>query len=192
VPPAFDVIVERLTATSLARRYATADDAAADLRRLRVPAARTTPMAVVTSPLPVSSSRRRSNTGWIMALALVLIVAIGVLVAWLVTRDDGSTEKVNVPAVVGQPVLAAQRAIEQAGLRASTVNQANPTIAPGLVFDQSPPGASLAKKGSEVQLSVSTGPPPTSTTTTTSTSTTSSTTTTSTTSSTTTTTITTP
>ena len=80
VPPAFDVIVERLTASNLARRYATADEAAADLRRLREPAAATTRMPIVATALPVSSAPRRSNTGWIVAVALVLLVTIGILV----------------------------------------------------------------------------------------------------------------
>jgi beta-lactam-binding protein with PASTA domain len=73
--------------------------------------------------------------------------------------------------LVGQPVLAAQSALQNAGFRASTVNQANATIEPGIVFDQTPPGKSLAKKGSEVKRSVSSGPPPTTSTSTTSTTT---------------------
>ncbi len=182
VPPAFDAIIERLTSPNVARRYHTAEEAAADLERLSAPTARTATLPVVVSTataLPVEPARK-SNAGWIAAV-VILLLAILALVIWLLVRDDGNKEKVTVPAVVGQPVLQAQSALDAAGFRASTVNQANPTIEPGIVFAQSPPGQSLAKKGSEVKLSVSTGPPPTSTTTTTSTSTTTTSTTTSTT-----------
>jgi serine/threonine protein kinase len=173
VPPAFDTIIERLTARSPARRYRSADEAAADLRRIRQPADRTAPAVVVAaSPLGTAPPSRSSNAGWIAA-AVILVLALAAVVTWLLVRDsDTPAEEATVPAVVGQPVLAAQRTLEDAGFRATTVNQANPTIAPGVVFDQSPPGASLAAKGSVVELTVSTGPPPTSSTSTTSTTTT--------------------
>src|SRR6476646_5288099 len=54
VPPAFDAIVERLISPNVARRYHTAEEAAADLERLRAPAARTAalPVVVQTTTLP--------------------------------------------------------------------------------------------------------------------------------------------
>ncbi len=142
VPPAFDAIVERLISPNVARRYHSAEEAAADLERLRAPAARTAALPIVAATTSVESRElvpeKKSNAGWIAAL-VVLLLAIAALVIWLVVRDDGKTEKVAVPAVVGQPVLQAQQTLDAAGFRASTVNQANPTIEPGGVFAQSPP-----------------------------------------------------
>ena len=65
VPPAFDAIVERLISPNVARRYHSAEEAAADLERLRAPVARTAALPIVAATTSVesrSSCRRRSRT----------------------------------------------------------------------------------------------------------------------------------
>ena len=180
VPPAFDAIVERLTSPNTARRYHSADEVAADLDRLREPVAPTRPLPTIVASQTTTAQtlpEKKSNAGWIAAIVILVLAIIGVG-AWLLLRnDDSNKEKVTVPSVVGQPVLAAQAAIEAAGLQSTTVNQVSDTVEAGKVFDQSPPGASLAKKGTVIRLSVSTGPPPTTSTSTSSTTTTTTTTT---------------
>ena len=186
MPPALDGIIERLLETEPSRRYASGGDVAADLQRLSATLAvpvigATAPVAVTTVPeaktsiLPAAAAepeKKSSKTGWIVGALVVLGLVVAGLVVWAVSRDD-NTEKarVDVPAVVGQPVTAAQAAITAAGLSPTTVNEPNDQFAADLVFSQSPAAGAKAPKGSVVVLKVSTGP---TTTTTTSTSTTTS------------------
>jgi serine/threonine-protein kinase len=196
LPPAFDAIVGRLLERDPQHRYPSAADVARDLARLRetmlVPAAAPTRQMAVAAPvtataLPTEPPSKRSATPWIVAAIVVLLLAVGALVVWAVTRDDDSkAEQVLVPAVVGQRVADASAALEDAGLSPSTVNEPNDEFALGLVFSQAPAAATKVRKGSVVVLKVSAGPT-TTTTSSTSTTTTSTTTTTTTTSTTTTT-----
>ena len=193
VPPALDGIIERLLETDPARRYSSGADVAADLHRLSatlaVPVvAAPAPVVVTTVPeaktsilpaVPAPEPEKSSKTGWIIGALVVIGLVVAGLVFWAVTQDSNDKKvQVDVPAVVGQPVGAAQAAIRSAGLSPSTVNEPNDQFAANLVFDQSPNAAAKAAKGSVVVLKVSTGA---TTTTTSSTSTTSTTTTTTTT-----------
>lgn len=208
VPPALDSIVERLLEIDPNRRYGSAAEAAADLRRLGAtlaapPVTATAPVVVATvpeaptsilptTPAAVPEPEEKSRTGWIVASLIVLALVVAGVIAWLVLKDDDSQKaRVAVPAVVGQPVGAASAAITAAGLSPSTVNEPSDQFAENLVFEQSPAANTKAPKDSVVVLKVSTGPTTTTTssTSTTSTSTSTTTTTTSTTTSTTTTTV---
>ena len=76
VPPAFDAIVERLISPNVARRYHTAEEAAADLERLRAPVARDRGAPDRGRRRPRWSPgelvpEKKSNAGWIAALVIL-------------------------------------------------------------------------------------------------------------------------
>lgn len=203
IPPAFDAIVERLLDRDPARRYPTGAEVASELLRLgetiQVPlTTATTQMPIVPAPVPppvipspaapTEERKGRSATGWIIAAIIILVLAVGGLVAWAVTQNDkGKADQVVVPAVVGLKLAQAQADVTAAGLTPTTVNEPNNEFGPGLVFAQAPRPTTTAAKGSVVILKVSAGPTTTTSSSTSSTSTSTSTTTTTSTSTTTTT-----
>jgi beta-lactam-binding protein with PASTA domain len=70
----------------------------------------------------------------------------------------GCPRTLNVPAVVGQPLAAAQAAIVGAGLVVGTISeQASDTVAAGVVISQTPAAGAQVSAGSAVNLIVSTG-----------------------------------
>jgi len=142
--------------------------------------------APVAAPLPPPEEKKRSATGWIIAAIIVLVLAVGGLIAWAVTQnDDSKAELAEVPAVVGARAADASATLKESGFSSTTVNEPNDQFGVGLVFEQAPLAGTQARKGSVVVLKVSSGPTTTTTsstsTTTTSTTTTSTTTTTTTT-----------
>jgi eukaryotic-like serine/threonine-protein kinase len=97
--------------------------------------------------------RRR---GW-LALALAAL-AIAALVVWLASVGGGSSARVRVPRVIGQPAPAARRVLAAAGLRVRSRLVGAPGATPGDVTGQAPaPGAS-AQRGRHVVLSVAEQP----------------------------------
>lgn len=213
VPPALDAVIAKLLEPSPAARYASSEEALADLRRVAVFAEPVTAVVTTTgtatavqavaptatlpqadeawaAPPPASPPKQRNTAIWVAVAVLVL--AVGALAWWVfASRNEAEKSKVEVPAVVGQQRVAAEAAITAAGLSPSVSEVANADFGAGLVFDQSPKAGTELAKGDVVVLKVSTGPEPTTTTsapaTTTTTTTTTSTTTTSTTTTTTTT-----
>lgn len=204
IPPGFDAIVDRLLERDPQRRYSNGGDVAADLIRLgetaqvplvdptvALPTVAAAPAPPVTRVAP--PPEKKSATGWIVAAIIVLVLAIGGLVAYVLTQsDDNKAQLVDVPAVVGMRAAQASDTLHNQGLSPSTQNEANDEFGEGIVFAQAPTAGSQARKNSVVVIKVSTGPTTTTTSSTSSTSTSSSTSTTTTTSSTTTTTTTLP
>jgi beta-lactam-binding protein with PASTA domain len=69
-----------------------------------------------------------------------------------------AVSKVAVPAVAGQPLAAAQKALGDAGLKAGAVTEVvNPAVAPGSVIGSEPPAGSQLRRGETVSLQVSKG-----------------------------------
>jgi len=133
-----------------------------------------------TAPPEVPPER---NLGWgmLLALGVLALVAIGILIAWLVTRPDHRTgattvvvttspssapttrstrPKVSVPIavpdVLGQSQAPAERALRAAGLKvtAATVPSHEPR---GIVTAQHPAATSRIARGSHVRINVSAG-----------------------------------
>ena len=139
-------------------------------------------MAASPVSAPPPEKERKSATGWIVAAIVILALAVGGVVAWMVLQDDKDAgEDAIVPAVVNLPLERAQADVQAAGLDSSTVNENNETYPPGVVFSQAPQPTTSVRKGSVVVLKVSAGPTTTTSTSTTTASTTTSSTTTSTT-----------
>jgi beta-lactam-binding protein with PASTA domain len=140
---------------------------------------------------------RRIGAGMALAIGAILLVALGILIAWLLTHrssDKGSvttvvlrtqstpatTSRVTTPSVVakiampdvrGRSLADARSALSAAGLK-TAVTQVTSTKPAGTVVDEAPkPGAKLPK-GSTVTLSVAHAPTATGPTTTATTATT--------------------
>ncbi len=97
---------------------------------------------------------RRPLWPWLVLL-LVLLVAGGGVAAYLLLRPA----KVVVPPVVGEPFSAAQATLQNDGFTVSQLQVTNSKRA-GTVIAQSPLAGNKEKQGSNVSLTVSSGPGP--------------------------------
>jgi beta-lactam-binding protein with PASTA domain len=118
---------------------------------------------------------RRVGAGMLLALAVLALVAIGILVAWLLTNGNDSTAAtttvivttargttasphVAVPRLIGLKEQAAVLRLGQVGLRPKEVFR--PTKKPkGLVVAQKPKEATSLARGAQVTLVVDSGAP---------------------------------
>jgi serine/threonine-protein kinase len=95
---------------------------------------------------------RRPLWPWLVALLVLLLIGGGVA-AYLALRPV----KQVVPAVVGESFTTAQTQLQNAGFTVSQINVTNPKTA-GTVIGQNPLAGAKAKEGSNVSLTVSSGP----------------------------------
>ncbi|MBV9801872.1 MAG: Stk1 family PASTA domain-containing Ser/Thr kinase [Solirubrobacterales bacterium] len=107
-----------------------------------------------TGPVPPyeEPERRRPLWPWLVLL-LVLLLAGGGVAAYLLTRPV----KQDVPAVVGEPFTTAQAQLQNDGFTVSQIQVTNAKTA-GTVIGQNPLSGVKAKEGSNVSLTVSSGP----------------------------------
>src|ERR1700712_715484 len=96
------------------------------------------------------SNFKRYLPWYLMGLLLVLL--IGGLVIWYVTRSDSKT----VPTVIGQKLDNAVSTLQDDGFKVS-IERAPNARAAGIVFSQNPGAGTNTDKGSTVRLSVSSG-----------------------------------
>ena len=135
---------------------ATAETQVIGSLRSRPPGAVAIPDNVAT--LAARTSKRRGR-GWIVAGAIVALVALAATVGWYFGVGPGS--QVAIPDnLAGMSVEEASAALDKVGLVVDPTNGEidSPTIAVGLVAQTDPPTGSLVAKGGEVQLLISTGP----------------------------------
>jgi serine/threonine-protein kinase len=126
---------------------------------------------------------RRIGAGMLLALGAIGLVAIGILIALLLTRDDKGTSTtvvvtnqsatttaatttptttpagapaVRVPDLIGKPAAQAKASLESLGLQTAltSVTDSQP---PGTVVDQQPRAGSKTRKGGVVTLSIARG-----------------------------------
>jgi serine/threonine-protein kinase len=172
--------VDHIVAKSLAKRtddrYQSAADMRKDLERAiagqhvdaptaataAIPAATAVAPAVAatgTQPAVEDEEERRSRKAlwWVLGILAALLLAGGL---WYALAQGGPEEpaQVTVPDVVGQDAVAAQRVLERDGFTVSREEQADSDVESGNVISQDPEGDSMAPEGSEVTLTVSTGP----------------------------------
>ncbi len=102
---------------------------------------------------PEDSSRK----WWAYAIIAVLLLALlGFGIYQLTQPDDANM--VQVPEVTGQPFDVAERELTNAGFTvADPVEEASEDVPEGDVISQDPEAGSDAEKGSEIELTVSTG-----------------------------------
>jgi serine/threonine-protein kinase len=123
------------------------------------------PVPAGTGPVPVATEyvddeEPPRRTALFVTLLVILLAAVAGLVFWLVTslNDDTNAKNIDVPAVVNLKQAEAEKEITDAGLTPKAVQEANDTVAEGIVFDQSPKSGAKLAKGDEVVIRVSTGP----------------------------------
>lgn len=182
VSPAIAAIVNRLLQKQPENRFQSASEVASALREARerpsVAAydhrddAPTQPMAAVPQPPPRPSRMpdrrgalleedeappRRSNAVpfIILALALILAAAAG----YYATRPSGGVASVKVDNYVGMSDVQAEQAIVNAGLTYKVTRATSDTIAPNHVVTQQPNAETPVDRGTQIQLTVSSGKP---------------------------------
>jgi beta-lactam-binding protein with PASTA domain len=135
------------------------------------------PAAPPPVPPPGPPGDRRIGSGMLLAIGAILLVGLGVLIAWLLTHrgnDSNSAPattvvvttglattpaKLLVPRVIGLKEDQALIRLGRVGLRANEVHR--PSNKPtGVVIDQKPREASEVKKGTRVTLIVDAAPKP--------------------------------
>ncbi len=189
LPPELDMVVMRALAKEPDDRYQNAEEMEADLERvargapvaaateegatrvMRIPAAvssaapttiaRPRSAAGIQSPeyyTPEPPRKRRSVWPWFVALLFVVVAAGGGWYAYS-QLSTPSVPKVQVQNYVDLRSGDAQREIAQIGLVADVKKDTSETVAPGLVFKQSPQEGNLVAKGGSVAIWVSTGKP---------------------------------
>jgi eukaryotic-like serine/threonine-protein kinase len=155
IPPALDAVVLRALVKDPAGRFQSADEFSAALDAAEVDPSGGTALAaaVAEAPplLPEDWEEPWYKRWWVIALAVLALLLAGVA-AFALTR----TEKVNVPAVVENPLSEARALLERRGFDVSVIPVEN--CAPrDTVTEQDPAAGSEVDEGSEVALTVSLG-----------------------------------
>lgn len=189
LPPELDMVVMRALAKEPDDRYQSAEEMEADLERvargapvaaateegatrvMRIPAAISSAAATtITRPragagiqppeyyAPEPPRKRRSVWPWFVALLFVVVAAGGGWYAYS-QLSTPSVPKVQVQNYVDLRSGDAQRELTQIGLVADVKKETSETVAPGLVYKQSPQEGNLVSKGGSVTIWVSTGKP---------------------------------
>jgi serine/threonine-protein kinase len=122
--------------------------------------------SVLQAPPPSYAYDERRRPPWILwaGLGAVALVIILIIVA-LSSGGGGGSTTVAVPNVVNKTQDEAVAALTKLGLKTNPVSIPNDTVAAGVVYATDPPAGNKVKKGSRVNLSVSSGPVETTTTT---------------------------
>lgn len=166
LPPEFDSVILRALAKNPNERFATAQEFASALASIPLPRAEpveparkptVSPTAVpprqpVTptrpAPAPVVTARKRSKTGWLVPV--IIIIALALFFSRTLLRP-------RVPSVVGLLPEEAARLLAKSGLKMTSSGQIDDTIPEGRIARQSPEPGTTASRGSSVTVRVSTG-----------------------------------
>ena len=121
---------------------------------------------VLQAPPPSYAYDKRRRPPWILwaGLAAVVLVIILIIVA-LSSGGGGGGTTVAIPTLVNKTQDEAVAELTRLGLKSNPVSIPNDTVAAGVVYATDPPAGHKVKKGSTVNLSVSSGPVETTTTT---------------------------
>jgi len=159
ISPALDSVVLRALAKDPAERFASAaemaaalDGAEADPRRSPGHTQRFAVLAAEEEP-----EDEEGRAWWIVAALIALLLAGGALAYFLTRDDEPKTTFVTVPAVEGEAQAKAQIQLQEAGFSV-TVTRTESQIAEGKVIESDPRGGTRAEEGSNVMLTVSSGP----------------------------------
>jgi serine/threonine-protein kinase len=119
-----------------------------------------------TGPVPVAEPTYADDepprrTALFVTLLVVLLAVVAGLVFWLVSSldtNDATARNIAVPGLINKQRAEAERLVTDAGLTPKVVEQADDTVAEGVVFDQSPAQGEKLAKGDQVVIKVSSGP----------------------------------
>ncbi|KQY55895.1 hypothetical protein ASD11_15485 [Aeromicrobium sp. Root495] len=182
VTPTVDNIVAKALAKRVDDRYQSAADMRRDLERaigghaVAAPTASTAVVGAATAVVPAAAAtsvggahtairedeeeeeKRNQAAYWILALVAVLLLAGIAFGVWKASQPD-PVKQVAVPDVIGLDVDAATRAITSKGLTVGDpVQQPSADVDEGKVISTDPDADSKVEDGSEVVLTVSSGP----------------------------------
>jgi eukaryotic-like serine/threonine-protein kinase len=171
VGPALDAVVMRALAKDPLARFASADEFIAALQQARAgiapaPAPTTngppaTAPALLAPPPPGDSQSAPAAARWrrraLWAAAGVAALAILAALALLLLLPSNAG-RVTVPDLAGQTQSVAVASLKREGLVPLVSLAANARVPSGLVVGTTPPGGTVAKKGSRVSVVVSSGP----------------------------------
>jgi serine/threonine-protein kinase len=175
LPREIDAITMKLLSKDPARRYPSADDLRADLRRFRqgaklTPAPAAAPVVVPAAAPPPrevdfgSFEDRRyveppRRTGFFLLLTILVFAAVGLGLYFVAQQLDeqNDTVRIEVPEVEGLARNRAVRDLREAGFRVAIQEEASSEIAPNVVIRQDPQGGVKRREGSTVTIVVSVG-----------------------------------
>jgi hypothetical protein len=170
VPDGMNAVILKLLAKDPADRYASADDLAEDLLRVRrgappiaaavqgetktVQAPPPGPAPTTRQPAAPRSRRRRTRGPLILGLLLLLLGLLGL--AWGLGQGLGflGGQGVSVPSVEGLPQDQAESRLDDAGLTSEIRTQESSDVEAGTVISQSPTGGESVAENSTVTLTV--------------------------------------
>jgi uncharacterized membrane protein len=122
--------------------------------------------ALTDEPANVQNGRRIG--GLTVAIALIILLAIGVTTAGLMgaftSGDTGTTflrltpTTIQVPLVIGQTASEVTGELRSVGLKSQIVLRPSDSVPMGIISSESPVGGSKVASGSKIQLVESTGP----------------------------------
>jgi serine/threonine-protein kinase len=119
----------------------------------------------LSTPPPYRYDQRRRRPPLILWAGLGALVLVIILIGVALSRGGGGSTTVTVPNVVNRTQDEAVARLTALGLKTNPVSLPNDSVAPGIVYAEDPPAGRKLKKGSTVNLSVSSGPIETTTTT---------------------------
>jgi serine/threonine-protein kinase len=165
VPQTLDEIVRVATARDPSKRYGSAAEMG-DALRNAVPRTDTGEVGMLVHPttaIPIGTQetvnlgRRRGHR--LTRRGMLALILIGVLLIVSIPLLIRTFSKVEIPSLVGQTKASAETTLRDAGFNVTTELENHRSIAVGHVIRTNPPAGSSARKGSTIQLVVSSGPP---------------------------------
>jgi eukaryotic-like serine/threonine-protein kinase len=169
ISPAIDAIVLKAMAKNPANRYQSAAEMREDIERaLSGVPVQATPLlhdqTVSITPIHDEEFARRQPRGrrslvytMLTLLAIALFIFLGLAIRNVLTTKH-PTKTATVPIVTGMVQADAETAIRNAGLTPVIEPGASATVAKGIVISESPPDGTVHPLGTNVTLTVSSGP----------------------------------
>ncbi len=183
VSPALASIVNKLLQKQPENRFGSASEVASALREARerpsfaaysfVDDAPTSPIRTMVAQPPPRKSRlpdrraelveaeepRRSSTGWIAALLVIVLIGAAVGGYIMSAHPFAPAAQIAVGNFANMPDAQAQKAIVNAGLTYKATRETSETVPPNRVIRQNPAPGTKIPSGSAIQLVISLGPP---------------------------------